>query len=173
MTTEQNTQTLLLNADYRPIEVVHWKRAICLWFSDKVDVIEEYRDLDINSVSISMKCPAVIRLTKYRKNFDRKKVKFSRFNVFQRDNFTCQYCSNEHSAKELTFDHVIPRLHGGKTSWTNIVTSCYPCNSKKGSRLPEEIGMRPYKRPIEPSPSDYSKFLSYKNTPEQWRSYIF
>ena len=168
-----NTQTLLLNADYRPIQIVSWQRAICLYFDYKVDIVEGYENIDINSVSISLKCPAVIKLTKYRKNFDRKKVKFSRFNVFHRDSFSCQYCDLEFTAKELTFDHVVPVCRGGKTTWTNIVTSCKPCNTKKGSALPEEIGMLPQKRPVEPSPSDYSKFLSKKNTPLEWQPYIF
>lgn len=168
-----NIQTLMLNADYRPIQVVTWQRAICLWFSDKIDVVEEYMDIDINSVSLSIKCPAVIRLTKYRKNYDRKKVKFSRYNVFLRDQFYCQYCDIQYAIKELTFDHVVPRLRGGKTSWTNIVTACHPCNSKKGSNLPEEIGMLPYKRPTEPNPDDFGKFLLNKHTPDEWKNYLY
>jgi 5-methylcytosine-specific restriction endonuclease McrA len=172
MATEQNTQTLLLNSDYRPIQIVSWQRAICLWFSYKVEVIEEYEDIDINSVNFKIKCPAVVKLSTYRKNFSHKKVKFTRLNVFQRDNFQCQYCRYEFPTRELTFDHVIPVFYGGKTTWTNIVTSCHTCNSRKGSKLPEEIGMRPYKRPIEPNPNDYNKFSKYKNIPIQWEYYI-
>jgi len=81
--------TLLLNADYKPLQAISWKRAICLWYDDKVDIIEEYEDVNISSVNFSMKCPAVVKLNTYKKNKQSNKVKFSRYNVFYRDNFQC------------------------------------------------------------------------------------
>lgn len=167
--------TLLLNADYNPIQTITWKKAICLWFDDKVEIVEEYKDIDINSISFSMKCPAVVKLTTYKKHHKRNdKVKFSRYNVFYRDSFTCQYCGKKGQAQELTFDHVLPRSHGGKTEWTNIVTACHPCNSKKANKLITEFGTNPIKPPREPKFSEISKYGQlYFKTPEVWKNYIF
>lgn len=166
--------TLLLNADYRPLQAISWKRAVCLWYDDKVEIIEEYPDIDINSVSFSMKCPAVVKLNIYKKSKKNNKVKFSRYNVFYRDNFQCQYCGDIKEADDLTFDHVIPRSHGGKTEWTNIVTACHPCNTKKGSKLLSELNFELKKIPTEPKVSEITKHgsLCYK-TPEIWKNYIF
>lgn len=166
--------TLLLNADYRPLQAISWKKAICLWFDDKVEIIEEYQDIDINSISFSMKCPAVVKLTNYKKNHARHdKVKFSRYNVFYRDNFQCQYCGKHATSDELTFDHVLPRSHGGKTEWTNIVTACHPCNSKKANKLLNEIDMKPLRFPKEPQFSEITKYGSFFfKTPDIWKNYI-
>lgn len=166
--------TLLLNADYRPMQTISWKKAICLWFDDKVEIVEEYQDVDIASISFSMKCPAVVKLTSYKKSHSRSdKVKFSRYNVFYRDNFTCQYCGNQGDFNELTFDHVLPRCHGGKTEWTNIVTACHPCNSKKANKLPNEFDMQPIKNPKEPKIIEIPKYGSFYNKiPDIWKNYI-
>ena len=95
-------QTLLLNSDYSPLKVVSWQRAVCLWFSDKVEVVEEYDDFDLKSMTLEIKCPAVVRLISYVKG-NRSRVKFSRINVFGRDRFTCQYCIAENH-RVLTSD---------------------------------------------------------------------
>jgi len=168
-----NHQTLQLNADYMPIKVIPWQRAISLWFSDKVEIIEEY-DTDISSVSLTMKCPAVVRLLKYRKYVKKQKVKFSRFNVFYRDGFECQYCGEKGTLTGLTFDHVIPRSHGGITSWTNIVTACHPCNSTKGNKLLHEMGWRLNSKPIEPNSNEFIRLnFTTPNTPEVWKKFIY
>ena len=78
---------------------------------------------------------------------------FTRFNVFLRDNFTCQYCGNKQRTKDLTFDHVVPRSNGGKTNWGNVVSACSPCNFKKGNKLSNIIGMFPLIKPSVPSQS--------------------
>lgn len=166
--------TLLLNADYRPLQAISWKKAICLWFDDKVEILEEYSHFDITSVSFSMKCPAVVKLTSYKKNSNKhNKVKFSRYNVFYRDEFQCQYCGKHGSANELTFDHVLPRSHGGKTEWTNIVTACHPCNSKKANKLLNDIEMTLIRMPREPKVTEITKHgsLHYK-IPEVWKNYL-
>ena len=72
---------------------------------------------------------------------------FTRFNVFLRDRFSCQYCGNE---QHLTFDHVTPRRLGGRTTWENILTACAPCNMRKGGRTPQEAGMKLIKKPVRP-----------------------
>ena len=77
-------------------------------------------------------------------------VKFSRNNVFARDDFRCQYCGARKSARELNYDHVVPRVQGGKTVWENIVASCYDCNGMKRGRTPEQAGMKLLRAPVKP-----------------------
>lgn len=166
------TNVLLLNFDYSPMKVLSWEKAICLWFADKVEIVEEYTDVDLTTVSFSMKCPAVVRLRKYVKG-GASKVKFSRMNVFSRDNFTCQYCSDQPGIRHLTYDHVLPKSRGGKTTWNNIVTSCLPCNAKKADRTPEEAKMPLAQKPFTPDERPEMKFtLAIPKTPEAWRQYI-
>jgi len=147
--------TLLLNSWMLPQRIVPWQEAITLWYLGKVDVLEAYAE-SVASPSISVPMPAVVRLRRNVVNV-RKGVKFSRANVFARDAFSCQYCGSRKPRNELSFDHVVPRVVGGRTTWENIVTACRPCNHKKRNRTPEQAGMkllrkpaRPHSLPIEP-----------------------
>ncbi len=165
-------RTLLLNTTFEPISVLSWKKAITLVYLGKVEVLKEY-DREIRGVAISIRQPAVIRLlTLVRSNHS--KVKFSRRNVFLRDDHTCQYCGEKFDAKHLTCDHLIPRSRGGVTEWTNIVTSCIRCNLKKGDKMPDEVKMYPKKRPSRPN-GFYLFMLNVgvKVPPENWRDYMF
>src|SRR5450631_4394422 len=132
-------QTLLLNQGFEPIKVISWQRAITLLFLGKVEVLEEY-DRDIRSVTMVIKIPAVVRLLRAFRRHARP-VKFSRVNIYARDNYRCQYCGKKAPISDLTYDHVLPRSQGGLTEWTNIVSCCYLCNRKKGGRTPNEAGM--------------------------------
>jgi 5-methylcytosine-specific restriction endonuclease McrA len=117
-------QTLLLNATYEPLKVVHWQKAITLWCQGKVEIIAEH-DREIRSVSFKLKLPSVIRLLRYvriKKRFDY--VPFSRANIYARDGYSCQYCAKSFPTQELTFDHVVPVSQGGRKDWENIVTCC-------------------------------------------------
>ena len=149
-------QTLLLNATYEPLKVVHWQKAITLWCQGKVEVISVY-DREVRSVSVSFKLPAVIRLLRYiriKKRFDY--VPFSRANIYARDQHRCQYCGHLFPTSDLTFDHVVPVAQGGRKDWENIVTCCVTCNRRKGGRTPAEAGMRliaPPRRPTRRRPS--------------------
>lgn len=163
---------LLLNSDYSPLKVLSWQKAITLWFNDKVEIVEEYNDFDIKSVSFTMKCPAVVRLLRYVKG-NRSAVKFSRFNVFSRDSFTCQYCGAKPGTNNLTYDHVVPRSRGGKTSWDNIVTACLPCNRKKSDNTPEEARMKLRSQPRKPAASPHKLTFNIPKTPDAWRSYLY
>ena len=134
--------TLLLNIDYTPISilplsVIGWQHAIKLLVLDKVTVIEEYDDWQIRSARVSMNVPAVC-VTKDYFNFKRL-VHYSRHNMYLRDLYQCQYCGDTFDYNDLTIDHVIPRRMGGTTNWENCVTSCFPCNSKKGDRLQKPL----------------------------------
>jgi len=133
------SSTLLLNASYEPLKIINWKRALTLLMTGKAEAVENY-ETEVRSQKKSYVLPAVIRLIK-RVRFRRKTLKFSRENVYLRDNHTCHYCGKGFSPKDLTFDHVMPRSRGGRTTWKNIATSCKPCNQAKGDQTPEEAGM--------------------------------
>ena len=131
---------LVLNADYRPLSYYplslwSWQNAIKAAFMDRVEIVAEY-DYEVHSPSVSLKIPSVVVLKDYVK--PRKRVAFTRFNVFLRDEFRCQYCGKK---GELTFDHIVPRSSGGITSWENVVAACAPCNMRKGSKSLQRAGM--------------------------------
>lgn len=143
-------RALLLNASFQPLQVIPWQKALQLFFSGKVEVVES-SDQTIRSVSISIRMPIVIRLLKYIPQKQRKNVvRFTRNNVFLRDNYTCQYCGKKPPHSHLTMDHVKPVVHGGPKTWENIVTACRPCNVKKGGRTPDEANMKLRKVPRQP-----------------------
>ena len=146
-------ETLILTQAYMPHRIVGWQRAITMSVTGKVEVVETYDEV-IRSVSAAMPMPAVVRLTRSIRHRD-PKVRFSRANVLLRDGYTCQYCGAELPSRELTFDHVLPRSQGGRTSWTNIVTACRECNAQKGNRTPQQAGMKLRSTPERPikSPS--------------------
>jgi 5-methylcytosine-specific restriction endonuclease McrA len=143
---------LILNADYRPLSyyplsVWSWQDAIKAIFRETVTVVSEY-DTVVRSPSFEFKLPSVLVLKDYIPSA--RKPAFTRFNVFLRDGWHCQYCGCQTKTSALTFDHVIPRSRGGKTTWTNIVTACRPCNTKKGDKMPNVCKMFPIKEPMQP-----------------------
>ncbi|NBU69895.1 MAG: HNH endonuclease [Bacteroidetes bacterium] len=166
-------RTLLLNSTYEPLRVISWQRAVILWFEGKVEVVEEYSDFNLTSMTFNIKCPAVVRLLAY-VNGNRNKVKFSRVNVFSRDKYSCQYCNAQPGSASLTYDHVIPRSKGGKTVWENIVTCCVSCNSKKADRTPAEARMTLRNKPVKPDWNPRTKLIiCLPATPDQWRDYLY
>lgn len=178
---------LILNADYSPLCVIDWQRAMT-WYvkyanknNQHIDIIEFYDDEIVQGVHTSYKLPAVIKLCKFFK-FGHCRVNFSRKNVFIRDNYACQYCGKNYHISELTYDHVIPKSawsqSGSPTTWTNIVTACVGCNRKKGNKTPTEAKMHLLNRPKEPQKSlkylPIMCHLSNINTdvPDKWNLYI-
>ena len=134
---------LVLNADFRPLSyyplsIWPWEEVVKAVWQERVDVVATY-DKVVRSPSMEMQLPSVISLKSY-VDQDRKPA-FTRFNVFLRDGFACQYCGESGLAQDLTFDHVIPRSRGGRTTWQNIVAACGPCNLRKGGRTPQQAGM--------------------------------
>jgi 5-methylcytosine-specific restriction endonuclease McrA len=163
--------TLVLNSSYSPHRIVSWQEAICLVVTDKAMSIENY-DEQVSSPSMSMALPAVIVLRRGSTLF-KKGVKFSRINVFTRDEFRCQYCGNRKAMKDLNYDHVIPRRAGGTTNWDNIVTSCYPCNDHKAGRTPAEAGMKLLRQPKKPERLPLGHpILGLVQTPPEWTPYL-
>lgn len=144
-------KTLIINQGYQPLAAVSWQRAMCLQFRDTVEVISTYEDWYIHSASDVFEVPAVMRLTAYSKP-PPSHTKFSRENVYLRDEYTCQYCGSIKPPRNLTFDHVHPRSKGGPTTWTNIVTACRPCNHRKADRTLRESGLKLRNEPQMPNP---------------------
>ena len=131
---------LVLNADYRPLSYYPlslwpWQEAVKAVWLDRVDIVSEYEET-VRSPSTQIRIPSVVVLKDYVK--PQKRVAFTRFNLFLRDEFRCQYCG---SRGELTFDHVVPRAKGGITSWENVVAACAPCNLRKGAKLLRQTSM--------------------------------
>ena len=169
---------LVLNADYRPLSylplsLISWQEAIKAVFLSRVQIVAEY-DEEVSSPSVKVKIPSVISLNRY-VHCDRHPA-FTRFNVFLRDSFTCQYCESQFSAKDLTFDHIIPRSRGGITSWTNVITSCASCNLAKGSSTLQEAGMSPKKMPRVPKMSELQRVGRHyppNFLHESWRDFLY
>ena len=148
-----NSPCLILNADYQPLSYFPlslwgWQDTVKAVFLDRVNIVAEY-DLKINAARFSINLPSVISLKKFIK-LD-KKIPFTRFNLFLRDKFVCQYCNTKFKSSELTFDHVISRSRGGKSSWDNVVSACFRCNNKKGSLSCKEANMELVRKPKKPS----------------------
>ena len=141
---------LVLNADYTPLSYYPlslwpWQTAVKAVFLDRVTIVENY-EREIHSPTRTMPIPSVIALRQYVK--PSQYPAFTRFNLFLRDRFACQYCG---SGKDLTFDHVVPRRLGGRTSWENVTTACAPCNLRKGGRTPAQAHMPLHQKPWRPT----------------------
>ena len=145
----ESCPALVLNADYRPLSyfplsLLSWQDAVKSVFLERVNIVSEY-ETSITSPSFEMKLPSVVSLKRYVK--PARKPAFTRFNLFLRDSFSCQYCG---SPDDLTFDHLIPRSRGGQTTWQNVVAACSPCNLKKGSKSLRRAGMNLRRPPRQP-----------------------
>lgn len=149
-----------------------WQDAITAVFLGKAETIEEYDD-EVHSTFKVYKIPAVIRLLhKIRRH--KKPVKFSRVNIYGRDEYRCQYCGDRKKIGDLTYDHVLPRSQGGKTTWTNIASACDDCNSRKGGRTPAQAGMRLLKQPVQPASTPvFVVQVSRESAPAAWRDYLY
>ena len=169
---------LILNADYQPISYFplslwSWQDSIKAVFLERVNIIAEYES-EVRSSTFSMKIPSVIALKKYIPIS--KKPPFTRFNLFLRDDFSCQYCGDIFTSNDLTFDHVIPKSKGGKTKWENVVAACSKCNLKKSDLLLSEVNMKLIKQPF--MPSNQQLQVSGKKFPpnylhKSWMDYLY
>ena len=144
---------LVLNADFRPLSYYplslwSWQDTIKAVFLERVNIVAQY-DRKVHSPSLAMKLPSVVSLKTYVKPATQ--PAFTRFNVFLRDRFSCQFCGTRN---DLTFDHLIPRSRGGQTTWGNVVAACSPCNLRKGNLTPDEARMWPSQIPFQPSVHD-------------------
>ncbi len=165
-------RTLLLNSTYEPLRVVSWQRAVTMLCLGKVEVVRSYNSV-LRAMCWSLSTPAVIRLVSFVRRCHRRRVTFSRRNVFVRDGHCCQYCHKTFPASELTCDHVVPRSRGGGSGWDNLVAACGPCNRKKGNRTPEQASMKLKRKPQRPAylPAMVMRFGG-ACAPEQWRDFL-
>ncbi len=166
-----NTRTLLLTSWYFPHKIIRWQDAITMLYLNKADAVVDYSET-VCSPSTTIPLPAVVRL---RRHFGKVKrgVKFSRVNLFTRDDFRCQYCGDKKAMSKLTFDHVVPRSCGGRTEWNNIVAACRPCNSLKRNRTPDESGMFPHNAPRQPKSLPLMPpLIDAARAPLEWRDFL-
>ncbi len=171
----ESCPALVLNADYTPLSYYPlslwpWQTAIKAVFLERVDIVASYQR-QVHSPSLDMKIPSVIALRQYVRPSEF--PAFTRFNVFLRDRFCCQYCGSSHN---LTFDHVVPRRLGGRTTWENIITACAPCNMAKGGRTPRQANMRAQVDPIRPTSwqlQQHGKSFPPNYLHETWRDWLY
>ncbi len=163
---------LVLNASYEPINICAARRALILVLKG-IASAEELSQHSVHSTRRTLKVPSVIRLLEYRRIPHQTRA-LSRKNILMRDRYTCQYCLKVMPAGELTLDHVIPRSRAGESAWENLVACCHYCNNRKGSRTPEEAGMKLARqpRPFSLHTSRHLMRLLGKGD-EQWRKYLF
>lgn len=151
---------------------MNWRKAIVLWFQDKVEVLE-FHTVTVASPNQSFRLPAVMRLKQYIRPYLSLSVRLSRQNIFLRDNHTCQYCYKKLSEKKLTIDHVIPLSKGGRHEWVNVVTACSRCNNVKGDKSPEKVGLKLLTRPEKPRwLPNRDLDLEGNALPVAWRPYL-
>lgn len=163
-----NRAVLVLNTNYAPLEICSARRAICLYYLEKVDILIEYDDA-VHSPSTTLQIPSVVKLKDFIR-YNSMELILSRKNIFHRDQHTCQYCGNKSGPH--TIDHIIPRERGGPDTWDNLVTACAKCNILKSNRTPEEANMLLRKRPIKPSRIHYfQQFVGMKQS--EWRPFLF
>ncbi|WP_152045035.1 HNH endonuclease [Aureimonas psammosilenae] len=172
---QQLQPALVLNADFRPLSYYplslwSWQDAIKAVFLDRVNILAEYEQT-VRSPTFTMRVPSVVCLKSYVK--PARYPAFTRFNVFLRDRFECQYCGSPH---ELTFDHVVPRSKGGLTTWDNVVAACSTCNLKKGGLMPEVAGMIPHQKPYQPTVHDLhnnGRLFPPNYLHDSWLDYLY
>lgn len=182
---------LVLNKLWQAVNVCSARRAFVLLCSGHAQVVHEegahfsthdydsWRSLSeleptgemVSTVSLRIRVPKVIVLQLFDR-VPRKEVKFTRHNLYVRDNSTCQYCGKQFDSKELNLDHVIPRDKGGETSWENIVCSCIRCNIRKGNRLAHEVGMRLLRKPERPRWQPFLHLTFDTHPDESWRHFV-
>lgn len=188
-------RTLILNQNYRPHEIVDWKEAVTKMFGGDIQVLIQYDEIlasidrqtlrafpelakslrsvvGTDVVHIDVKVPAVAVLNRPVKMV-KSGIKFSKINMCLRDKFRCQYCGGKFKMSELNYDHVVPRAQGGKTTWNNIVMSCYPCNGRKADRTPDQAGMTLLTVPTKPKVLPMNEpIIDPTTSPEEWQQFI-
>ncbi len=177
---------LVLNRVYRPIHITSVRRAFTLLYQGVAKAIDEefklfdfqswsalstgHRD-SVGTVGRRIRVPRVIVLLVY-EHMPKSRVRFSRFNIYSRDENTCQYCGKRFHRADLNLDHVVPRSRGGSTSWENVVCSCVPCNLRKGGRTPDEAGMKLLRLPVRPRWTPVFRSATRRAFYREWRPFL-
>jgi 5-methylcytosine-specific restriction endonuclease McrA len=182
-------RVLVLNKLWRPISVTTVRHAVSMVYQDSAKIVdpETYSTFDFDSwldaaefaqgafdclqgYRWKMAIPEVIVLRRY-SGMTRRRIRFSRRNVFDRDQNRCQYCGKRFGTPELSLDHVLPRSRGGLSTWENLVVACYRCNAKKANRLPHEVGMKLIRQPVRPRWRDLHVRL-HGALPQSWEAFL-
>ncbi len=194
--TPLNSSVLVLNQLYMAVNVISARRAfglLCKSFAEVVAVEEgNYNSYDFDSwvevgqahdrwtdddvewvraISFEIMVPRVIRLLFYNR-LPMTTIRFNRRNIFARDENRCQYCGRRFPTSELSLDHVIPRSRGGATNWKNLVCACTRCNARKGGRLPEEAGLKLYRKPKKPRRSPVIRLKLKSQKYQSWKQFL-
>lgn len=186
MTTVLTRPTLVLNRNWQPVGVATVARSLALVVGERAQIVDpadfrQYSWADwaalipdddepfIQSVKFRLRVPEVITLAAYDR-VPKNVVTFSRRNLYRRDQFTCQYCGAQPGSEELTIDHVIPRAHGGVSSWTNCVLACFDCNSRKADRMPQQARMNLKRVPV--SPEWRPAYADHRIRLESWSKFV-
>lgn len=159
---------LVLNQNYEPLNVARVRRAVVLMLRGKAEMLENGTG-EIHMASGTLPLPSVIRLVYLVKRPYQEK-KLSRYEIFQRDRYRCQYCGVE--TRNLTLDHIVPRHRGGQHAWENVVSACHRCNSRKAGRTPQEAGMNLIAKPCVPKLSGYCVPYEYLRRYDGWRKFL-
>jgi len=164
-----NLPVLVLNYSYEPLNICQVRRAVVLLYRGKAEMLENGSGF-IHSANYIFPVPSVIRLA-YMIKRPRPERKLTRFEVFNRDRYRCQYCGKE--TRQLTLDHVVPRYRGGEHTWENVVSACIPCNRHKAGKTPKEAGMK-LTRPPSPPRGNILFYIPYYylQTQREWQKYL-
>lgn len=187
-----NHQVLVLNRLWQAVNICTARRALTLLFEGHAHVVfsdpagafqtfnfSEWQDFSqqephpesIHTISFKIRVPRVILLVMFDR-LPKKEVKFTRHNIFERDQNTCQYCGRVFDRNELNLDHVIPRDRGGPTTWENIVCSCVACNTRKANRTPTEAGLHLIRRPKRPKWRPFVQVDLQVNYHDSWKHFL-
>lgn len=165
---EETMKVLLLNTTYEGISFVSFRKAMKLYFKDKVEILSYWDDV-VSWSSGEMKIPAVIRL-KYYVRWIPRRVRLNRQGIFRRDRQMCQYCGSKQGP--FTIDHIIPVSQNGTSTWINCTTSCNFCNNKKGNRTPEQANMVLLSKPYVPTVNLFNEIATMKDVHPDWTLYL-
>jgi 5-methylcytosine-specific restriction endonuclease McrA len=184
---------LVLNRFWQAVHICSVRRAFSLLYMGHAQVVEgngagdDFRTFDfqrwrelsqdyegedaVRTICFRIRIPRVIVLMLFDR-IPKKEVKLTRQNIFERDSYTCQYCGELKDRRDLNLDHVIPRDHGGTTTWENVVCSCIPCNTRKGNRRPPGASMKLIRKPKRPKLRTFLNVQISRNGPETWRHFL-
>jgi 5-methylcytosine-specific restriction endonuclease McrA len=165
-----NHPVLVLNQSYEPLTVCRARRAVVLIFQGKAEMIENGLGY-IHTIDATVELPSVIRLAQMVRRPHRRR-KMTRYEIFNRDKYTCQYCGEQ--SRRLTLDHVIPRFRGGQHTWENVVSACSACNRRKAGKTPREANMKLTRTPAPPVGSPlFVVPYHYLSKRDEWRKYLY
>ena len=163
-----NRPVLVLNQTYEPLNICRVRRALVLIIEGKAEMLENGVGF-IRSANDLFPIPSVIKLA-YMIKRPRPQRKLTRFEIFNRDQYTCQYCGRK--TRQLTIDHIIPRYRGGQQTWENMVSACIPCNRRKAGRTPREAGMKLIAPPQRPRDNHLFYIPDQLEVHHEWLKYL-